>query len=256
MTDVVTDRFSLTGRVALVTGSSRGLGWAIAKGLAEHGAVVVLNGRERATVEARAAELGGEADVAAFDAADPAACERAVAGIVERRGRLDILVNNAGITHRQSTAEFPTEQWRRVMDVNLTAPFVLSREAVKDMLTRRWGRIVNIASVLSLVARPTIPPYVASKHGLIGLTRALAVEFGPQGITANAIAPGYFLTEFNTPLKANPEFDRMVTTRTPTGRWGDPDELVGAAVFLASDAAAYVNGATLTVDGGMTAALY
>ena len=252
----MTDRFSLAGRVALVTGSSRGLGWAVARGFAEHGATVVLNGRDRAALEPRAAELGGESDVAAFDVADPEACERAVAGIVERRGRLDILVNNAGITHRQPTAEFPTERWRRVMDVNLTAPFVLAREAAKDMQRRRWGRIVNIASVLSLVARPTIPPYVASKHGLIGLTRAFAVEFGPQGITSNAIAPGYFLTEFNTPLKANPEFDRMVTTRTPAGRWGDPDELVGAAVFLASDAAAYVNGATLTVDGGMTAALY
>ena len=250
------NRFSLEGRVALVTGSSRGLGWAIAKGFAEHGAIVVLNGRDPAALRRCAAELGGGTDVVAFDASDPAACERAVADVVARRGRLDILVNNAGITHRQPAAEFPTERWREVLDVNLTAPFVLSREAAKDMAKRGWGRIVNIASVLSLVARPTIPPYVASKHGLIGLTRAFAVEYARRGITANAIAPGYFLTEFNAALKANLEFDRMIAARTPAGRWGDPDELVGAAVFLASDAAAYVNGATLTVDGGMTAALY
>jgi len=251
----MTDRFSLDGRIALVTGSSRGLGWSIAKGFAEAGATVIVNGRERATLEPRAAELGGAADVACFDAGDPAACESGIAEIVRRHGRLDILVNNAGITHREPAATFPTERWQRVVDVNLTACFVLSREAANAMAARGRGRIINIASVLAQVARPTIPAYVATKHGLIGLTKAFAVEFGPKGVTANALAPGYFLTDFNLTLKANAEFDRMVTTRTPVGRWGDPDELAGAAIFLASDAGAYVNGATLFVDGGMTAAM-
>ncbi|HZD25480.1 MAG TPA: 3-oxoacyl-ACP reductase FabG [Alphaproteobacteria bacterium] len=251
--------FRLEGRVALVTGASRGLGWAIARAFAEQGATVALNSRSAADCESRAGELqeaGLAGEPCAFDVANLAAGKRAVAELAERHGRLDILVNNAGIIHRQALPDFADADWQRVIDVNLTAAFVLAREASRPMLQQGWGRIINIASIMALVARPTIPAYISSKHGLAGLTKALAVELGPQGVTVNAINPGYFATELNEPLMADAEFDAMVKSRTPVGRWGDPDELAGAAVYLASTSGGYVNGAMLTVDGGMTAALY
>lgn len=249
----------LDGKVALITGATRGLGWAMARAMADSGAQVVINSRSTEDCEAKVAEIeaaGGQAFALPFDAADVETCRKAVSEIIGRSGSLDILVNNAGTTHRLPLAEFDEAKWQQVVDLNLTAAFALSRAAGLAMAERGWGRIINIASVLALVGRPTIPAYVATKHGLTGLTKALAVELGPKGVTVNAINPGYFATEFNAALMANAEFDTMVKTRTPVGRWGDPDELAGTAVFLASDAAAYVNGTSFTVDGGMTAALY
>jgi gluconate 5-dehydrogenase len=246
--------FSLEGKSALVTGASRGLGWAMAVALAEAGAHVVLNARDAELLEQRRAELEGRglsASVAAFDVAHEAAAVEAVARINGDRG-LDILVNNAGIVHRQPVTELPTADWQRVLDINLTACFVLAREAAKPMIDRGWGRIVNIASIMSKVARSGIPPYVTTKHAVAGLTKALAVELGPKGINCNAICPGYFATDLNQALVKNPEFDGLVRGRTPLARWGEEPELGPAAVFLASDAASYVNGHLLVVDGGMT----
>jgi gluconate 5-dehydrogenase len=253
------DRFSLEGRVALVTGASRGLGFEMAKALAEHGAHVVLNSRRRDELEARAAELaeaGLAAGVAAFDVADGAACRAAVAEVEARHGHLDILVNNAGVIPRTPLLDYSDEDWQASLDVNLTAAFRLSRAAAKGMVQRGWGRIIATGSVMSFVVRPTIPGYTATKHALAGLTKALAVELGPKGVNCNAICPGYFETELNMAIRDNrPLYDR-IAERTPLGRWAQPEEIGGAVVFLASDAASYVNGHLLSVDGGMVAALY
>ncbi len=251
-------RFDLSGKVALVTGSTRGLGLAMATALAEQGAHVVINGRDDQATAARARELaarGLATSAEAFDVADGEACKAAVARVAAARGRLDVLVNNAGIVHREELTRFADEDWQRVVDVNLRACFLLAREAAKSMLRQRWGRIINIGSVMSVIARPNIVAYVSTKHAVAGLTKALAAELGPRGITANAIAPGYFGTDLNTALMQDPEFDAMVRNRTPAGRWGEPEELGHAAVFLASDEAAYVNGVVMAVDGGMTVSL-
>lgn len=252
------DMFSLEGRIALITGASRGLGLAMARALAGAGAHAVLNGRHGGSLDRCVAGLAADglaASAAPFDVTDEDAVKAAIEGIVERHGRLDILIDNAGINHREELSAHTTEDWRRVLDVNLTASFVVAREAARPMVAQGWGRIVFTASIMSQLARPGIPAYVASKSALAGLARALAVELGPAGVTCNAIAPGYFLTEFTAALSDDPEFDAMVRQRTPVGRWGNAEELGGAAVFLASDAAAYVNGHVLTVDGGMSAAL-
>ena len=250
--------FSLEGRVALVTGASRGLGWAIAEALAEHGAHVVLSSRDQAALDGRAAELekrGLSAQARAFDAADRGAGAEAVAAVQAEHGRLDILVNNAGINHRAPLAEFDDGDWDRVIETNLTSVMRLSRDAGRHMAARGHGRIINTASIMSLVARPGVAAYVASKGGLAALTRALAVEFGPQGVTSNAIGPGYIVTDMNTALKADPEFDAFVRAGTPLGRWGEPKEIGAVALFLASDASSYVNGHLLVADGGMTISL-
>jgi len=251
----VTDLFSLAGRIALLTGASRGLGFAMAKAMAEAGATVVLNARDEAAL-ARAASTIPGADTAAFDVGDEAAAKRGLGAVLARHGRVDILVNNAGVQHRSPLGEFPTEQWRRLLDVHLTSAFVLAREVSGGMAERNWGRIINTASMIGpRIVRPTIPAYAAAKAGLDVLTRALAVELGPKGVTANAIAPGYFATELNTALVNDPEFSSFVAKRTPLGRWARPDEIGGVAVFLASEAASYVNGITLYVDGGLTVSL-
>ena len=251
--------FRLDGKVALVTGSTRGLGWAMADALAAQGAHVVIAGRSEDDVQARVEELiaaGRSAEGRAGDLSDIDAAVADLDRLAETAGRLDILINNAGINHRSPVVDFDQSEWRKVLAVNLDAPFALARAAARHMVVAGTGRIINTGSIMgSTVARPTIPAYVASKGGVTGLTKALAVELAPHGITVNAIGPGYVATEMNTALVEDPEFNAMVENRTPVGRWGRPDEIAAAAVFLASDEASYVNGQTLLVDGGMTTAL-
>ena len=256
---MMSDLFSLAGKIVLVTGASRGLGRAMAASMAAAGGHVVLNGRDRAALAGAAAPMraaGGSVEIAAFDVTDEGAVKDAIAGIVARHGRLDVLVGNAGIQHRRPLLDFATADWQRVIDTNLTACFVLAREASRVMIERRQGRIILTASMMGpAIARPTIPAYVAAKGGLVALTKALAVELGPHGITCNAIAPGFFATEMNAALIDDPEFAAFVGKRTPLGRWGRSEEIGGVAVFLASAASSYVNGHALFVDGGLTASM-
>ncbi|MBR0798010.1 glucose 1-dehydrogenase [Bradyrhizobium jicamae] len=250
--------FDLSGRTALVTGSSRGLGRAIAEGMAKAGARLIINGVDPDRVEKTVAEFraaGHQADGVAFDVTD----EPAVVGAFERFDRegiaVDILVNNAGIQRRKPLVEFTTEEWRKVIETNLTSAFIAGREAARRMIPRKRGKIINIGSLGSELARPTIAPYTAAKGGIRNLTRSMAVEWAQSGIQANAIGPGYMLTDMNEALMSNPEFNNWLMSRVPAKRWGKPDELVGAAIFLASEASNYVNGQTIYVDGGMLAAM-
>lgn len=249
--------FDLTGQVALITGASRGFGLEFAKLFAEAGALVILNGRHAETLQTAAdvVRKHGLADIAAFDVADIPAGEAAIAAIEKIHGKLDILINNAGINIRKPLNEYTIHDWRQVLDVDLTAAYALSRAAGLGMSKRGYGRIVNIGSVLSIRGRASIPAYTAAKHGILGITKAFAAELGASGVTCNAIAPGYFETEINAELMKRPEFVAFVNERTPLRRWGKPEELAGAALFLASPAASYVNGHLLTVDGGMTVTL-
>ena len=246
--------FDLTGRTALVTGGSRGLGFAMARGLAEAGARVVINGRDEAKLGEAVSSLradGLDADGSVFDVTDA----QAVRGAIAALGQIDILVNNAGIQRRGAVEALSEADWRLVIDTNLTAPFLVTQAVVPGMVARRSGKIINICSVTSELGRPTITPYTAAKGGLKMLTRGLAAELGRHNIQVNGIAPGYFRTEMNTALLADAAFEAWVRARTPAGRWGDPEELVGAAVFLASRASDYVNGQLVFVDGGMTASV-
>jgi gluconate 5-dehydrogenase len=251
--------FDLTGRTALVTGSTRGIGAAIARGLAEAGAQVIVNSRQPAAVDAAVSALrvaGIDAHGAVFDVAD----EASVAQAFERFDRdglaIDIVVNNAGIQHRQPMLELALADWQRVLDTNLTAAFLVGREAARRMIARgRGGKIVNIGSLTSAATRPTIAPYTAAKGAIKLLTQSMAAEWARHDIQANAIGPGYILTDMNEALVANREFDAWVKASNPAGRWGRPEELVGAAVFLASAASSYVNGQILYVDGGWLAVL-
>ncbi|MFO1225249.1 MAG: glucose 1-dehydrogenase [Burkholderiaceae bacterium] len=253
---IAADTFRLDGRVALVTGSSTGIGLALARGLAQAGATVVLNARNAARLNDAAAglrEAGVPAHTRAFDVADPAAVDAAVAAIEAEVGPIDILVNNAGITRRAAFTEISDADWRAVLQTNLDAAFYVGRAVARRMIPRRRGRIVNTCSVMSELARPSTAPYAASKGALKMLTKAMAVELAPHGITVNGIAPGYFKTELTAPLVADEAFNHWVIHRTPARRWGNVDELAPALVFLCSDGAAYVNGHLLMVDGGMTA---
>jgi gluconate 5-dehydrogenase len=250
--------FDLTGRRALITGSSRGIGLAFAYAVAEAGAAVVLNSRkpdevERAVGEMRAA--GHKADGYAFDVADPSAVEAKVAAIEDEVGPIDILFNNAGIQRRAPLVEFPIETWRELMAINLDAVFYVGRAVAKRMIPRGRGKIINTCSLGSELARATIAPYTASKGAVKMLTKAMAIEWAKHGIQANGIGPGYIRTELNRALYENPDFDKFVRSRTPAGRWGEVDELKGAAVFLAAPASDFVNGQVIYVDGGILSAM-
>jgi gluconate 5-dehydrogenase len=255
---VAKDRFDLTGRTALVTGAYRGLGYAIAQGLAESGATVVLNGRKAEPLASAAKTLTGaglRAFTSLFDVTDGEAVREAVATIAREHGSLDILVNNAGIQRRNRIVDFKRQDWDDVIATNLTAPYLLAQAVLPGMIARKSGKIVNIASLMSDLARPTVVPYTAAKGGVRQLTRGMAVELAPHNIQVNAISPGYFSTEMNRALIDDAEFNAWVCKRTPAGRWGEPAEIAGLAVFLCSDAANYITGQLITIDGGMSVAL-
>ena len=253
----MTGLFSLKGKVALVTGASRGLGRAMALALAANGAHVVVHGRNQAGIDITAAAIraaGGTATPLAFDTTDSPAADAAVDRIEADLGHLDILVNNAGYGNGRTASEASNAEWDEIIEVDLNACFRLARRASAGMIRRRWGRIINISSVNAHIAREANASYCAAKAGLEGLTRALAVEWGPHGITVNAIAPGYMMTPDNmdTKLRADPQQHDRFAQRTALCRWGQADELDGAVVYLASNAAAYCTGHVLVVDGGMT----
>ena len=246
--------FDLSGRRALVTGGGGGLGLAMARGLGRAGARVVINGRNRDKLDAAATTLkseGIDVTVAPFDVTDADAVASGIAAL-ERTAPLDIVVNNAAVNQRAALDAFSGDDWRRLMAANLDAPFYVAKAVIPGMRARRSGKIVNICSLASEIGRPNIVPYAASKGGLQMLTRALAVELAPHNVQVNGIAPGFFKTDMNAPLIANAEFSAWVAKRTPAGRWGDPAEIAGAAVFLASPAADYVTGHVLFVDGGFS----
>ncbi|MET0164807.1 MAG: SDR family oxidoreductase [Vicinamibacterales bacterium] len=249
--------FDLSGRTALVTGSSRGLGYAIAEGLANAGAAVVLNGSDPTRLAEAAKALrtkGHTVTEAAFDVTDEAAVASAFSTLDAAGTTVDILVNNAGIQLRKPIVETGLTEWQRVIDTNLTSAFLVGREAARRMITRgKGGKIINIGSLMSEVARVTLGAYTAAKGGIKLLTRAMAAEWAEHDIQANAIGPGYMLTEMTKPLVENATFDAWLKARTPARRWGTPEELVGAAIFLAAPASNFVNGQIIYVDGGILA---
>ncbi len=249
-------QFSLAGKRALVTGSSRGIGFALAAALAGAGADVILNGRDtRALGEAAAnlADSGARARAVAFDVTSSDSVADGIAHIEGEIGPIDILINNAGMQHRAPLEDFPEDMFERVMTTNVTSVFLVGQAVARHMIPRGKGRIINIASLMTNLARPSIAPYGASKAAVGNLTRGMAIEWARHGINVNAIAPGYFKTELNEALIKNPEFNAWIEKRTPMGRWGDVAELGGAAIFLASDAASFVSGQILYVDGAFTA---
>lgn len=249
----MTTLFDLSGRLALVTGSSRGLGLALAQGLADAGARVLLHGRGGAALDAAASDLGAAcAGVVTFDVTDAHATAAALEALIADHGAPDILVNNAGVQRRAPITEFATADWDAVIATNLSSAFYVSQPIARAMAERGSGKIVNIGSVQSMLARQTIAPYSASKGGLVMLTKGLAADLARHNIQVNAISPGYFATEMNTALWSDPEFDDWVKNRTPAQRWGRVEELVGALVFLTSAASSFVSGQNIFVDGGMT----
>ncbi|QTD95090.1 SDR family oxidoreductase [Burkholderia anthina] len=255
----MTSLFDLSGRTALVTGSARGIGFALAEGLATAGARVVLNGTQPDTVAAAVARLtaqGFDAQGRAFDVTDEQAVADAFQQWDDAGVRIDIVVNNAGIQFRKPLVELELADWQRVIDTNLTSAFIVAKQAARRMIARgTGGKIVNIGSLTSEAARATVGAYTAAKGGIKMLTRAMSAEWASSNIQANAIGPGYILTDMNKPLVENAAFDAWVRNSNPTQRWGKPEELVGTAVYLASAASSYVNGQIIYVDGGWLAVL-
>ena len=249
----MTEMFSLKGQVAVVTGASRGLGYEMARAVAQCGARVYMTARGAEQLEHAAASLrdqGLDARAKAFDLANPDACVRAIAEIGQAEGRLDILVNNAGISHRHPPEEYPLSEWYQLLEVHLNASFDLSQQAAKHMLPRGRGKIINIGSVMTFEGGLNIPAYAAAKHGLAGLTKSLGNSWGKRGINVNCICPGYFETTLSHVLQDDPVRGPQILDRIPVGRWGQPDELAGLCVFLASDASNYMHGSTVAIDGG------
>ena len=252
------DQFGLNGRTALITGASKGIGLALATALGQAGARVVLNARGADLLAQAVAALqaqGISAHAAAFDVTEADAVDAGVAAIELDIGAIDILVNNAGMQHRGTFAEFPTDAWHRITTTNLDSVFLVGRAVAQRMIPRKAGKIINICSVQSELGRPGIAPYAATKGAVKMLTKGMAIDLGPHGIQVNGLGPGYFKTELNQALVADADFSAWLCKRTPMGRWGEVQELGGAAVFLASPASSFVNGHILYVDGGITASL-
>lgn len=250
--------FNLEGKTALITGSSRGLGLAFATALAGAGARVVLNGRNDAALAATASALrerGAQIHTAAFDVTEPSAVNAAIDTIETQYGAIDILVNNAGIQRRGPLESFNDDDWRALMACNLDSVYFVSKAVARHMIGRRRGKIINIGSVQCELARPTIAPYTASKGAIRNLTRGMCADWARHGLQINAIGPGYFATPLNQALANDPAFDEWLRKRTPAGRWGNPEDLHGVILFLASSASDFINGQTIFVDGGITAVI-
>jgi gluconate 5-dehydrogenase len=246
--------FNLAGRRALITGSSQGIGLALARGLCDAGAEVVLNGRSAERLTAASDNLGG-ARCLAFDVTDHQAARQAVDTFEAEVGPIDILVNNAGLQYRSPLADFPPDKFDLLLQTNVASVFHVGQAVARHMIRRRRGKIINIASVQTALARPGIAPYTATKGAVGNLTKGMATDWARFGLQCNAIAPGYFRTELNAALLADGEFSAWLEKRTPAGRWGRVEELVGACIFLASEASSFVNGHVIFVDGGITASL-
>ena len=250
--------FDLHGRTALITGSSQGIGFALARGLANAGATIILNGRDSENL-AKAAEAvsveGHAVNTLKFDATDHGEVKSAVDGYEASQGSIDILVNNAGMQFRTPLEDFPVEMFAKLLETNVTTAFNVGQVCARHMIGRGKGKIINIASVQTALARPGIAPYTATKGAVGNLTKGMATDWAKYGLQCNAIAPGYFDTPLNEALVNDPEFGAWLEQRTPAGRWGKVEELVGACVFLASDASSFVNGHTLFVDGGISISL-
>ena len=251
-------KFDLTGRVALITGSSAGIGFALARGLAQAGAIIILNARNLDKLEHAAVQLrdeGATVHTAPFDVTSGDEVTAAINRIEEDIGAIDILVNNAGMQRRAPLEQFPEAQWHELMRTNVDSVFLVGQAVARYMIVRKRGKIINICSVQSELGRPNIAPYTASKGAVKMLTKGMAIDWGQYGIQVNGLGPGYFKTELTEALVKNEEFSSWLIGRTPSRRWGDVEDLVGSAIFLASAASDFVNGHILYVDGGVTATL-
>ena len=247
--------FDLTGKTALITGSSQGIGFALAKGLAGAGARVVLNGRNKQRLTQAVEEIGPNTLSLSFDVTDQAEVQTAIDGFEADTGPIDILINNAGMQHREPLEDFDPEAFDHLIRTNVHSAFYVGQATARHMLARGRGKIINIASIQSALARPSIAPYTASKGAISNLTKGMTADWAARGLQCNAIAPGYFKTPLNQALIDNPAFSAWLEKRTPVGRWGNVEELVGAAIFLSSEASSFVNGQTLFVDGGISACI-